>query len=105
MPIGSGLELSDRPLRAPSRMVFSGIVEETGEVVSLERHDDLELWDGSRGEGFELRVRARVALEGATIGCSIAVDGTCLTVKAFDADTFLVGLAPETYVRESKECG
>ena len=29
-------------------------------------------------------------------GCSIAVNGVCLTVTAFDETSFTVGLAPET---------
>lgn len=77
-------------------MVFSGIVEEMGTVVSLAKRDDVALWDGSVGEGWVLVVSAKVALVGAYIGASIAVNGTCLTVTAFDDSTFTVGLAPET---------
>ena len=35
-------------------------------------------------------------LEGAYEGCSIAVNGVCLTVTKFDKKTFTVGVAPET---------
>jgi riboflavin synthase len=45
--------------------MFTGIVEELGEVVSL---------DGGR-----LRVAARVVLADVTLGASIAVNGCCLT--------------------------
>ena len=79
-------------------MVFSGIVEEQGRVVSLTHATGVRLWDGSTGEGWVLVIRARVVLEGAYDGCSIAVNGTCLTVTAFDAETFTVGCAPETCV-------
>lgn len=79
-------------------MVFSGIVEEQGHVVSLSRCAELRLWDGTLGDGWVLVIRARVALEGAYVGCSIAVNGTCLTVTEFDGETFTVGCAPETCV-------
>jgi len=80
-------------------MVFSGIVESMGTVVSLERREDLVLWDGSVSPGVELTVADALAVQGAEVGCSIAVNGTCLTVKSFDAGSFVVGLAPETLRR------
>lgn len=48
--------------------MFTGIVEEMGEVVSLETRDDIELWDGTKGKGTELVVRGDVVLEGAYLG-------------------------------------
>mmetsp|Transcript_1614 Transcript_1614/g.3469 ORF Transcript_1614/g.3469 Transcript_1614/m.3469 type:complete len:250 (+) Transcript_1614:71-820(+) len=80
-------------------MVFTGIVEEMGTVVGLDRKADLEMWDGSKSEGFVLKIKCAIALKGAYIGCSIAVNGTCLTVTAFDAETFQVNCAPETLRR------
>mmetsp|Transcript_51159 Transcript_51159/g.95888 ORF Transcript_51159/g.95888 Transcript_51159/m.95888 type:complete len:242 (+) Transcript_51159:71-796(+) len=80
-------------------MVFTGIVEEMGTVVSVERKADLEMWDGSKSEGFVLRIKCKEALKGAYIGCSIAVNGTCLTVTAFDSEAFEVNCAPETLRR------
>ncbi|CAE7536304.1 rib5 [Symbiodinium natans] len=80
-------------------MVFTGIVEEMGTVLSVERKANLEMWDGSKSEGFVLRIKCKVALEGAYIGCSIAVNGTCLTVTTFDAEAFEVNCAPETLRR------
>jgi len=80
-------------------MVFTGIVEEMGTVVALDRKANLEMWDGSKSEGFVLKVRCTIALQGAYIGCSIAVNGTCLTVTAFDATSFEVNCAPETLRR------
>jgi len=79
--------------------MFTGIVEEMGEVVSLTRVPDAKLWDGSVGEAVTLVIAAGVVLEGAYLGCSIAVNGACLTVTAFDARTFTVGCAPETLRR------
>ena len=77
-------------------MVFTGIVEEQGTVLSLQEVPDLRLWDGSTGAGWKLTVGAKLALEDAYIGCSIAVNGVCLTVTRFDKVGFEVGLAPET---------
>eukprot|EP00563_Minutocellus_polymorphus_P001594 CAMPEP_0181040904 /NCGR_PEP_ID=MMETSP1070-20121207/11309_1 /TAXON_ID=265543 /ORGANISM="Minutocellus polymorphus, Strain NH13" /LENGTH=461 /DNA_ID=CAMNT_0023118969 /DNA_START=71 /DNA_END=1456 /DNA_ORIENTATION=- len=81
--------------------MFTGIVEEMGTVVSLEQRDDMTLWDGTTGSGTELVVKGDVAMDGAYLGCSIAVNGVCLTATALDSDasTFAVGLAPETLRR------
>ena len=87
---------------APLQMVFSGIVEEMGRVSSLVESDALTLWDGSVGSGTELTIEdAKVALDGASLGCSIAVNGVCLTATKFDAaaGTFTVGLGPDTLRR------
>lgn len=40
-------------------------------------------------------------LEGAYVGCSIAVNGVCLTALSFDSECFKVGLAPETLRRSN----
>jgi riboflavin synthase len=52
--------------------MFTGIVEEQGQVVSLERSADAAV----------LRVRVGVVAQGVTHGASISVDGVCLTVIA-----------------------
>jgi riboflavin synthase len=78
--------------------MFTGIIEEIGTVVRMEERDDLLLWDGERGRGWVLVVRVTVALEGAYIGCSIAVNGTCLTATEIDGDLISFGVAPETCV-------
>ena len=80
-------------------MVFTGIVEEIGTVVSNKLSESVRLWDGTIGAGWLLTVKAIVALDGAYNGCSIAVNGTCLTVIEFELDQFTVGLAPETLLR------
>ena len=84
---------------ASPRAMFSGIVEEMGTVKRLEKVAGIELWDGSVGEGWEMEVDAKVVLEQASLGCSIAVNGVCLTVTEFDEKRFAVGLAPETIRR------
>ena len=65
--------------------MFTGIVEEVGEVVE------------ARGDG--LRIRARLVLEDAGLGDSICVNGTCLTLTGIDGDTFTVDTVPETLRR------
>eukprot|EP00929_Paragymnodinium_shiwhaense_P092103 TRINITY_DN51990_c0_g1_i1.p1 TRINITY_DN51990_c0_g1~~TRINITY_DN51990_c0_g1_i1.p1 ORF type:complete len:245 (-),score=50.01 TRINITY_DN51990_c0_g1_i1:414-1148(-) len=80
-------------------MVFTGIVEEMGTILKVERKADLLMWDGNRAEGFVLRIGCNTALEGAYIGCSIAVNGTCLTATALDAAWFEVNCAPESLRR------
>lgn len=69
--------------------MFTGLVEEIGAVKAVAKE---------RG-GYQLTIAARTVLEGARDGDSIAVNGVCLTVTAFDADTFTVGLAPETLAK------
>ena len=79
-------------------MPFTGIVEEVGSVVSLSLSDSVKMWDGSVAPGHILVVRGPTVLGGAYVGCSIAVNGVCLTVTEFsvEAGTFTTGLAAET---------
>ena len=69
--------------------MFTGIVEEIGRVLSLQKN----------GEGWELTIGALQVLEGTRAGDSIAVEGTCLTVTECGECGFIVGLAPETLAR------
>jgi riboflavin synthase len=55
--------------------MFTGIIEETGEVVSFAKTD----------AAWKLRLAARAVLAGAARGDSIAVNGCCLTVVEFGA--------------------
>jgi len=68
--------------------MFTGIVEETGEIVEIEDSD----------AGRRLRIATNFAdLRG---GQSISVDGTCLTVEEYaDGEWFSVFLAAETLER------
>jgi riboflavin synthase len=54
--------------------MFTGIVEETGRVVSFTEES----------HAWRLKISARVAREGVALGDSIAINGCCLTVVAFD---------------------
>jgi riboflavin synthase len=65
--------------------MFTGIVEETGELISRER----------TGGGLRLRVSASFCDE-LSVGQSIAVSGACLTVEDYDHDSFELFLSAET---------
>lgn len=69
--------------------MFTGIVEEQGEILRAADANGLRAFT----------VRARKVIEGVQIGDSIAVQGVCLTVTEFTADTFHVEAVPETLAR------
>ncbi|ADB62125.1 riboflavin synthase, alpha subunit [Haloterrigena turkmenica DSM 5511] len=70
--------------------MFTGIVEETGEIVARERTDD----------GLRLRIGADAVATGLEHGQSISVSGVCLTVERFETGAwFEVFLATETVER------
>jgi riboflavin synthase len=71
--------------------MFTGIVEELGEVVAV---------DG-RGDSARLTVRAPGGSADLTRGESIAVSGVCLTVTATSDDTFTADVMRETLDRSS----
>ncbi len=67
--------------------MFTGIVEEVGEVV-----------EAAAGV---LRIRARRVLEDAKLGDSIAINGVDLTVAELDDGCFKAHVMPETYRRSN----
>ncbi|WP_328945685.1 riboflavin synthase [Streptomyces sp. NBC_00250] len=71
--------------------MFTGIVEELGEVVAVE-----QLEDASR-----FRLRGPLVMEGAQHGDSIAVNGVCLTVVEFGDGEFTADVMAETLKRSS----
>ncbi|RKP06971.1 hypothetical protein THASP1DRAFT_17747 [Thamnocephalis sphaerospora] len=76
--------------------MFTGIVECMGHVADIQQQDT----STSGGNGWTVTVGGASAILGdCHLGDSIAINGTCLTVTEFDADTFKVGLAPETLRR------
>ena len=81
------------------QFMFTGIIEEMGTVISLTDRDDMILWDGTTGRGTEMTVKGDIALQGAFLGCSIAVSGVCLTATELDDHSFKVGISPETLRR------
>jgi len=75
--------------------MFTGIVEEVGAVVALQRPD---------GDGADARVTVRGPLvtADARVGDSIAVSGVCLTVTDLPGDgTFVADVMPETLSRST----
>ncbi|MFI9581574.1 riboflavin synthase [Streptomyces sp. NPDC052236] len=71
--------------------MFTGIVEELGEVTAVEN-----LGDASR-----FRLRGALVTEGAKHGDSIAVNGVCLTVVDFGDGEFTADVMAETLNRSS----
>ncbi|WP_369215074.1 riboflavin synthase [Streptomyces flavofungini] len=71
--------------------MFTGIVEELGEITAVEN-----LPDASR-----FRLRGPVVTEGAKHGDSIAVNGVCLTVVEHTGDEFTADVMAETLNRSS----
>ena len=71
--------------------MFTGIVEELGEVTAVE-----DLGDASR-----FRLRGPVVTDGAKHGDSIAVNGVCLTVVEQEGDEFTADVMAETLKRSS----
>ncbi|MYV55091.1 riboflavin synthase [Streptomyces sp. SID3212] len=71
--------------------MFTGIVEELGEVTAVEN-----LGDASR-----FTLRGPVVTDGAKHGDSIAVNGVCLTVVDLDGGAFTADVMAETLDRSS----
>lgn len=69
--------------------MFTGIVEELGIVEQIEHHTT----------GAKLTVKCSRILADATLGASIAVNGTCVTAVELAEDRFSADLAPETLKR------
>jgi riboflavin synthase len=71
--------------------MFTGIVEERGEVVALDRQSD----------SARLTVRGPIVTASAGHGESISVNGVCLTVTAVSGATFTADVMGETLARSS----
>lgn len=71
--------------------MFTGLVEECGEVAALSLTES----------GARLTVQARLVSEDARVGDSIAVNGCCLTVTACEGDGLTFDLLRETLDRTS----
>lgn len=67
--------------------MFTGLIEEVG---TLQR-------TSPKGEALVLSISASKVLQGVALGDSIAVNGVCLTVTAFDSRGFMMDVMPETY--------
>jgi riboflavin synthase len=69
--------------------VFTGLVEETGNVQRLER----------RGAAAQLTIRAELVCSDANIGDSISVNGCCLTVVERQGNALSFDVGSETLAR------
>jgi riboflavin synthase len=69
--------------------MFTGLIECTGRVVSLR----------CGGEHAVLEITAPLPANEISIGDSIAVNGTCLTVIGMQGDRFSFDMSPETVTR------
>ncbi|KIH98679.1 riboflavin synthase subunit alpha [Streptomonospora alba] len=73
--------------------MFTGIVEELGEVTAIEQAGDVA------GDAVRLTVRGPIVTADAEHGDSIAVNGVCLTVTAASGDSFSADVMKETLDR------
>jgi riboflavin synthase len=71
--------------------MFTGIVEEVGEVTKIEQ----------RGENRRITIAARETPKQLSTGHSVAVSGVCLTALDIQPKSFCADLAPETWARTS----
>jgi riboflavin synthase len=71
--------------------VFTGIVEDLGEIVAVEEQVDAK----------RITIRSAVVTDDAKAGDSIAVNGVCLTVTKVTNDTFTADVMRETLDRSS----
>ena len=71
--------------------MFTGIIEELGKIVSLEKH----------GDGAKIKVSAKIVTEDSKEGDSIAVNGVCLTAIDITQNSFSANVSPETLNRST----
>jgi riboflavin synthase len=71
--------------------MFTGIIEETGEVIEI----------SEAGEFRTVRVRGQSIFDDLHLGSSIAVNGVCLTARSVQANTFTAEMSRETLDRTS----
>ena len=69
--------------------MFTGIIEELGRVVELQPGET----------GARITVAWKTIMHDATLGASVAVNGTCLTAVELGPEKFSADLAPETLRR------
>src|SRR5262245_29811391 len=71
--------------------MFTGLVQEVGEIRALESRNGAGAADVRLVIGFRTLDRARLEL-----GASVCVDGVCLTVAALAGDSFAADVSGET---------
>lgn len=71
--------------------MFTGIIEEIGTINRLSRN----------GDGARLLINAKKVLNDVKLGDSIATNGVCLTVTAYNSHSFQVDVMAETMRRSN----
>jgi riboflavin synthase len=71
--------------------MFTGIIEEIGEVVEIK----------DTGDFRAIHVRGKSVFDDLKLGSSIAVNGVCLTVRSIDTNVFTAEMSRETLDRTS----
>jgi len=71
--------------------MFTGIIEELGQVRAIEK----------RGDDARIVIKARTVTDGSRDGDSIAVNGVCLTALDVRADAFAADVSKETLLRST----
>ena len=71
--------------------MFTGIIEELGKIVSLEKH----------AGGAKIKISAKIVTENTNEGDSIAVNGVCLTALEIKPDSFSADVSQETLNRST----
>ncbi|MEA3544463.1 MAG: riboflavin synthase, partial [Thermodesulfobacteriota bacterium] len=66
--------------------MFTGLIQSIGQVHSLKK----------QGHSAQLQISSSLVNEDLQLGESIAVNGACLTVTAWDHSSFTVDVSPET---------
>lgn len=69
--------------------MFTGIVEEAGEVIAFTR----------RGDAYRLQIQADLAAREVALGDSIAIDGCCLTVVGHEGGRLSFDLLAESVAK------
>ncbi len=72
--------------------MFTGIIEEIGEVVDIKK---------DTGDFRTIYVRGRSVFDDLRVGSSIAVNGVCLTARSIQGDNFSAEMSRETLDRTS----
>src|SRR5690242_9403881 len=66
--------------------MFTGLIEDVGTVTAVQQN----------ASGSRITVLSRLMTENVQKGDSIAIDGACTTVVAFDGQSFTIEASPET---------
>lgn len=82
-----GFNFKLQPAKEGEIVVFTGIVEESGKVRSINKNKS----------SLTITIEANIVTTDVSIGDSISVNGVCLTVTSFSEDSFSVDVIPETF--------